>query len=53
MAMGIEVISASVPKGRDALVIVDGASWHRSKLDVDNVTLIKLPTYAPELNPVE
>ena len=53
MALHIEQISMVVPAGRHALVIVDGASWHGSKLNMHNVTLIKLPPYAPELNPVE
>jgi transposase len=38
-----------------ALLIVDGAGWHSSpKLVVpENIVLLKLPPYAPELNPVE
>jgi transposase len=34
---------------------LDGASWHRSKgLEVpENIELISLPPYSPELNPVE
>lgn len=40
---------------RQVLMILDGASSHRSKnLQVpDNVSLIPLPPYSPELNPVE
>ena len=35
--------------------MIDGAGWHiSSALDVpDNITLIRLPPYAPELNPIE
>ena len=35
-------------------LVVDGAGWHiANALQVpDNVTLVKLPPYAPELNPV-
>jgi transposase len=38
------------------LLICDGAGWHQTgkKLRVpDNVTLLPLPPYAPELNPME
>jgi transposase len=37
------------------LLIVDGAGWHRSKrVEVpDNMRLLFLPAYSPELNPVE
>ena len=33
----------------------DGAGWHGSaELEVpDNITLLKLPAYSPELNPME
>ena len=36
-------------------MVVDGAGWHRSKaLKVpENMRLILLPAYSPELNPVE
>src|SRR5690606_20995904 len=38
-----------------AVLILDGASWHKSKrLAVpDDVTILLLPPYAPELNPIE
>ena len=38
-----------------AALVVDGAGWHTSKELVvpDNITLIFLPPYAPQLNPVE
>jgi len=38
-----------------ALVILDGASWHRSQGLVvpGNITLLPLPPYSPEPNPVE
>ena len=37
------------------LLILDGAGWHKSQaLRIpDNLTLLHLPPYAPELNPVE
>lgn len=38
-----------------AVLVVDGAGWHiAGALQVpDNLTLVKLPPYAPELNPIE
>ena len=38
-----------------AVMVLDGAGWHvAGALQVpDNITLVKLPPYAPELNPVE
>ena len=48
-------ISRHVSAGAIALLVLDGAGWHRSpRLKVpDNVVLLPLPPYAPELNPVE
>ncbi|MCY4460488.1 MAG: winged helix-turn-helix domain-containing protein [Albidovulum sp.] len=48
-------IAAKVPDGRYALVVLDGAGWHRSKaLEIPaNVTLLRLPPYSPDMNPVE
>ena len=48
-------IRDATPEGRHALVVLDGAGWHRSKaLEVpDSVSLLRLPPYSPELNPVE
>ena len=36
-------------------LVLDGAGWHVANvLQVpDNITLVKLPPYAPELNPIE
>jgi hypothetical protein len=48
-------ISAAVAPGAHALLGVDGAGWHASAaLKVPrNITLLHLPPYSPELNPVE
>ena len=53
MKLHVEAISEQVPAGRHALVVSDGAAWHSKKLNCHNVTLMKLPPYSPELNPVE
>ena len=48
-------IGKRVSAGAIALLVVDGASWHSApKLAVpENIVLLKLPPYAPELNPTE
>jgi DDE superfamily endonuclease len=48
-------ISRSVSVGAIALLVLDGAGWHSSpRLTVpDNIVLLPLPPYAPELNPME
>ena len=37
------------------MIIVDGAAWHQPYLanKFSNLTIIKLPQYSPELNPIE
>ena len=41
--------------GAHAVLVLDGASWHKSQgLSIpDNISLLTLPPYSPELNPVE
>ena len=48
-------IAATVAPGAHALLVFDGAGWHRGGGLVvpPNITLLKLPPAAPELNPVE
>ena len=49
-------ISCQVGHGAHAGVILDGAGWHQpgGRLRVpDNISLLPLPPYSPELNPVE
>ena|SRR5947209_20217822 len=48
-------ISSQVASDAHAVVILDRAGWHRSQGLVvpDNITLLELPAYSPELNPVE
>lgn len=47
--------SKTVPADEHAVMIWDGAGFHTShKLRVpDNITLLQLPPYSPELNPME
>ena len=48
-------IARNVTPGAHALLILDGAGWHGSNALVvpDNLSLLTLPPYSPELNPVE
>jgi hypothetical protein len=51
----LEVISVTVEKNCHALIVTDGAAWHSTPklLIPKNITLLVLPPYSPELNPVE
>jgi hypothetical protein len=49
-------ISSQVAPGSHAVLVCDGAGWHQTggALRVpDNITLLSLPPYAPELNSME
>ena len=48
-------ISRHIQTGHHAVMLIDGAGWHKSiELKVPkNLTLLKLPPYSPELNPIE
>ena len=48
-------ISRTVAPGAHAVLVLDGAGWHGGHALVvpDNVSLLVLPPYSPELNPVE
>ena len=48
-------LSEELGPDRHAVLILDGAGWHKSNGLVvpDNITLRHLPPYSPELNPVE
>ena len=48
-------IAKTVAPGAHAVLVMDGAGWHGSSaLRIpDNITIVTLPPYAPELNPVE
>ena len=55
MRIHLQQISDATQVGRHAVVIMDGAGWHRKHLEdeFDNLSIIRLPPYSPELNPVE
>ena len=55
MNLHLAEISMAVAPGAHAVLVLDGAGWHVSKKLVvpDNISLLKLPPYSPELNPIE
>jgi transposase len=56
MSRHLAEISSQVQSGHHAVVILDGAGWHQtgSKIKIpDNISLLHIPPYSPELNPVE
>ncbi len=55
MNVHLAEISRHVTEGAHAVLVLDQAGWHTSpKLRVpENISLLPLPPYAPELNPVE
>jgi DDE superfamily endonuclease len=55
-SLHLREISTQVAPDAHAVLTVDGAGWHRpgGGLQVpDNISLLALPPYSPELNPVE
>jgi hypothetical protein len=56
MSLHLAEISRQVAPGAHAVVILDGAGWHQTggRLQVpDTISLLHLPPYSPELNPIE
>jgi hypothetical protein len=55
MTAHLQMISRQVAAGKIAVIILDRASWHKSKKlnCFNNIRLLPLPPASPELNPVE
>jgi transposase len=55
MNLHLEEISRRVAPNSHAAIILDGAGYHKkAALQVpENITLVPLPPYSPELSPVE
>jgi putative transposase len=56
MNLHLAELSRQVTPGAHAILVLDGAGWHQQggRLRVpDNISLLHLPPYSPELNPVE
>jgi hypothetical protein len=56
MNLHLEEISKKVAPGAIAVLTCDGAGWHQlggALVVPDNIVLLHLPPYSPELNPME
>ncbi|MCS6130010.1 IS630 family transposase [Shewanella baltica] len=55
MHQHLELIAKRTKPGRHAVVVMDGAGWHTNDIaaDIPNLSILKLPPYSPELNPIE
>ncbi|MDF3042537.1 MAG: transposase [Thermomicrobiales bacterium] len=55
MNLFLAELAAGLPGDVHAALVLDGAGWHvaRALVVPPNVTLVPLPPYSPELNPVE
>ena len=50
----LEELSKQYPQDQ-ILLVCDGAAWHKSKTLIvpENITLLSIPPYTPEMNPIE
>ena len=55
MSLHLTAIGRKVAPGSHAALVLDGAGYHfAAALTIpENITLVRLPAYAPELNPIE
>ena len=56
MNLHLAEISSQIAPGAHAVITLDGAGWHRPGGDLvvpENISLLSLPPYSPELNSVE
>lgn len=55
MHQHLTLISEATPIGKYSVVVMDRASWHQADLasGFDNLCIIHIPPYSPELNPME
>jgi len=55
MTAFLDAFAATIADDEHVALVLDGAGWHSSRtLRVPpNITLVPLPPYSPELNPVE
>ena len=55
MSLHLAEISRQVAPGSHAALVFDGAGYHVAKklAGPGNITLVPMPAYAPELNPIE
>jgi transposase len=55
MSVFLRMVSEDLGPDDHAVLIMDQAGWHKARALVvpDNITILYLPPYSPELNPVE
>ena len=55
MIAHLDEISRAVAPGAHAVLVMDGAGYHEKAITSlpSNISLLTLPAYSPELNPVE
>jgi len=56
MNIHLSLISQGIAANHHAILIMDQAGWHASSKDLkipENISILNLPPYSPELNPVE
>ena len=56
MNIHLGLVSQAIAAGTHAILIMDQAGWHSSAKELvvpPNITILDLPPYSPELNPVE
>ncbi len=55
MQIFLDRFAATLDPDEHAVMVLDGAGWHRARalLVPPNVTLVPLPPYSPQLNPME
>jgi hypothetical protein len=56
MNLHLAAIAKEIPPHVHAVIIIDGAGWHKEGGELvvpDNLSLLKLPPYSPELNAQE
>ena len=53
MEKHIQAVSKTIPSNHHGVIVMDKAPWHRSLKVPENVTIVHLPSYSPELNPSE
>jgi len=53
MTEHLKAISQRIEQGHHGVIIMDQAAWHKVAQIPDNLSIIYLPAYSPELNPIE
>ncbi|WP_149649473.1 MULTISPECIES: transposase [Azospirillum] len=55
MSLFLNGFSQSLEPDVQVVLVLDQAGWHRARTLIvpDNITLVPLPPYSPELNPAE